>query len=141
MADGSNGPAKPVRVLMERLNLHLNEPEPVIVCYICPFALSGSMKCLVDHVVDEHGYFRDFAKELGQLLQPYTILGPTELRLRPDHSPPHPDLTKHLGMMCKQCRHKTTSAEILGRHLSKEHRVKRKTSTWLREHAASGLSF
>jgi hypothetical protein len=42
-------------------------------------------------------------------------------------------------MMCKHCKQKTTSAEILGRHLSKEHGIKRKTSKWLREHGVDGL--
>jgi hypothetical protein len=87
------------------------------------------VKSIVDHVADKHKYPRDLAKSLSQLLRPYTILGPKELRLRPDHTPPHPHLSKHLGMMCKHCRQKTTSVEILARHLSKEHSIKRKTST------------
>jgi hypothetical protein len=42
-------------------------------------------------------------------------------------------------MMCKHCGQKTTSADVLACHLSKEHGMKRKTSTWLREHGVSGL--
>jgi hypothetical protein len=120
-----------VRELLEQLNLHTNEAEPVIICRICQFTLSGSIKSLVDHV-DKHKHPRDLAKDLGQLLRPYTIVGPKELRLRSDHAPPHPHLSKHLGMMCKYCGLKTTSAEILAGHLSKEHSMKRKTATWLR---------
>jgi hypothetical protein len=79
----------------------MNEPEPVIICRICQFALSGSMKSLMDHAVDKHKHPRDLAKGLRQLLKPYTILGLKELALRPDHAPPHPNLSKYLGMMCK----------------------------------------
>jgi hypothetical protein len=139
MAEQSIALAQTVRDNTKQFNLHLNEPEPVIICRTCQFALSGSVKCIVDHVVDKHKYSRDLAKDLAQLLRPYTILGPKELRLRPDHAPPHPHLSKHLGMMCKHCEQKTTSAEILARHLSKEHGMKRKTATWLREHGVSGL--
>jgi hypothetical protein len=139
MADQSISPAQTVRERLKQFNLHLNEPEPVIICCTCQFALSGSAKCIVDHVVDKHKYSKDLAKDLGQLLRPYTILGPKELRLRANHTPPHPHLSKHLGMICKHCGHKTTSAEILARHLSKEHGMKRKTSTWLREHGVNGV--
>jgi hypothetical protein len=139
MADRSITPAQALQQLIEQLNLHLNEPEPVMICRICQFALSGSIKSIVDHTVDMHKCPRYLTKDLGQLLKPYTILGPKELPLRPDYAPPHPHPSKHLGMMCKHCKHKTTSAEILARHLSKEHGVKRKTATWLREHGVSGL--
>lgn len=139
MASQSFAPAQPVTELLEQLNLYFNEPEPVIICRICQSALSGSINPLVDHVVDKHQYSKDSARELSRLLRPCTILGPKELRLQPDHSPPHPHLSKHLGMMCKHCGQKTTSVEILRRHLSKEHGVKRRTSTWLREHGVDGL--
>jgi hypothetical protein len=139
MADRFIAPAQAVEQLIEQLNLHLNEPEPVIICRICQFALSGSMKSIVDHIVDKHKRPRDLTKDLGQLLGPYTILGPKELYVRPDFSPPHPHLSKHLGMMCKHCGQKTTSADVLARHLSKGHGMKRKTSIWLREHGVSGL--
>jgi hypothetical protein len=99
MASQSFAPAQPVTELLEQLNLYFNEPEPVIICRICQFALSGSIKPLVDHVVDKHQYFKDSARELSRLLRPFTILGPKELRLRPDHSPPHLHLSKHLGMI------------------------------------------
>jgi hypothetical protein len=139
MADPSIASAQAVRQLLEQLNLHLNEPEPVIICRICQFVLNGSIKSIVDHVVDKHNHHKAQVKDLSQLLRPYTILGPKELRLRPDHTSLHPHLSKHLGMMCKHCRHKTTSLEMLARHLSKDHSMKRKTATWLHDNGVSGL--
>jgi hypothetical protein len=81
--------------------------------------------------VDKHKHPRELAKDLGQLLRSYIIVGPKELRLRSDYAPPYPHLSIHLGMMCKHCRLKTTSAEILARHLSKEHsRASTKYAYW-----------
>jgi hypothetical protein len=54
MANLSIAPAQPARELLEQLNLYFNKPEPVIICCICQFALSGSNKALVDYVVDKH---------------------------------------------------------------------------------------
>ena len=79
MANQSITPARTVQELLKQFNLHMNELEPVIICRTCHFALSGSVKSIVDHV--EHKYPRDLAKSLSQLLRPYTILGPKELRL------------------------------------------------------------
>jgi hypothetical protein len=72
MADPSIASAPAVQQLLEQLNLHLNEPEPVIICRICQFALNGSIKSSVDHVVDEHNHHKALVKDLSQLLRPYT---------------------------------------------------------------------
>ncbi|KAH8686644.1 hypothetical protein GQ44DRAFT_631729, partial [Phaeosphaeriaceae sp. PMI808] len=138
MADRSILPTLSLRDLLEHLNLHVNEPEPTIICRTCQFSLNG-INSLVGHAVEKHKLPRHLAKEASRRLGPYTILGPKELRLRPDNSAPHPYLSKHLGAMCKHCGLKTTSTEVLSRHLSKDHRMKRKTSTWRREHVIDGL--
>jgi hypothetical protein len=74
------------------------------------------------------------------VLRPYTFLGPEALCLRPDGSTPHPHLRVQPGIACKHCSLKTTSNGVLSRHLSKNHGVKRKFSTWLHEHVVSDLS-
>jgi hypothetical protein len=79
-------------------------------------------------------------KELRRLLRPYTFLGPEALRLRPDRSTPHSHLRVQPGIPCKHCTLKTTSHEVLSRHLSKNHGVKRKSPTWLHDYVVSGLS-
>ena len=53
MADQAIAPAQTIRELLEQLNLHMNEPEPVILCRTCQFALSGSIKSIVDLVYDD----------------------------------------------------------------------------------------
>jgi hypothetical protein len=131
MADQNIAPAQAARDLLEQLNLHINQLEPVIICRVCSFTFSGSLKSFMDHVMDKHKHPRELAKDLGQLLRLYIIVGPKELRLRPDHASPHPHLFMHLGMMCKHCGLKTTGVNILARHLSKEHsRASTKYACW-----------
>jgi hypothetical protein len=129
-----------LRDLLEQLNLHVNEPEPAIICRACQFGLHGTVKSITDHVVEKHNHSPHVTKQLRELLKPYTILSPTQLALRPDHSPPHPHLAIHLGNACKHCGYKTTSTELMGRHLSSKHNVKRKASTWLQDHTQQGLA-
>jgi hypothetical protein len=54
MASQSFAPVQSVLELLEQLNLYFNEPEPVIICCICQFALSSSINLLIDYVVDKH---------------------------------------------------------------------------------------
>jgi hypothetical protein len=73
MADQSIAPAQTVQEPLKQLNLHMNEPEPIIFCRTFQFALSGPVKSIMEHVVNKHKYSRDPAKDLGQLLRLYTI--------------------------------------------------------------------
>jgi hypothetical protein len=88
MADQSIAPAQTVQEILEQLNLHKNELGSVIICRTCQFALSGSVKSIVDYVVDKHKYSRDLAKDiakdLGQTPRLYTILELKGLRLQLD---------------------------------------------------------
>jgi hypothetical protein len=104
MADQAIAPAQTIQELLKQLNLHINEPEPVILCRTCQFALSSLIKSIVDYVVEKHRYLRDLAKDLGQLLRLYTILGLKELRLQLDYAPPYLHLSKHLSIICKHYR-------------------------------------
>jgi len=141
MADRSEAGHQHLRVHLNQLGLHVNEPEPVIICRLCTFALRGSAESIVNYLTEKHNVSKQSANETRQLLRPYIILGPKELRLRSDGSPPHPYLAKHLGIACKQCGFKTTSVQVVGRHLSKDHGLKRKSSTWLRDYVIERLTF
>lgn len=61
-------------------------------------------------------------------------VSPKELRLRSDESP------LHIDFACKHCGFRTAIGELLARHLSKSHGVKRKSSTWPRDHGVEGLT-
>jgi hypothetical protein len=61
-------------------------------------------------------------------------LSPKELRLRSDESP------LHIDFACKLCGFRTAIGELLARHLSRSHGVKRKSSTRPRGHGVEGLT-
>ncbi|PVH90552.1 hypothetical protein DM02DRAFT_547576, partial [Periconia macrospinosa] len=98
---------------LNQLRFYVNDPEPVIICRSCTFALGGSVEFIVNHFTEKHNVFKQSANETRQLLGPCTILGPKELRLRSDGSPPHPYLAKHLGIARKHYGFKTTSVQVI----------------------------
>jgi hypothetical protein len=118
-----------VRAHLVSHRLFMNEPEPVIICRTCRFALSDSPVAVANHLAEKHGALKLDTKELRRLLRPYTFLGPEALRLRPDGSTPHPHLRVQPSIACVHCAFKTTSHKVLSRHLSKNHGVKRKSSS------------
>lgn len=61
-------------------------------------------------------------------------LSPKELRFRSDESP------LHIDVACKHCGFRTAIGKLLARHLSRSHGVKRKSSTWPRDHGVEGLT-
>jgi hypothetical protein len=128
-----------VRAYLVSYGLFMNEPEPVIICCTCRFALGDSPVAVANYLAEKHGALKLDTKELRRLLRPYTFLGLEALRLRPDGSTPHPHLQVQPGVACVHCAFKTTSHEVLSRHLSKNHGVKRKSSSWIRDHVASDL--
>jgi hypothetical protein len=128
-----------IREHLTRHGLFMNEPEPVIICRSCQFSLGDSPSAVANHLAEKHNVPKATTKELRRLLHPFTFLGPETLRLRPDGSTPHPHLRVQPGIACGHCSLKTTSHEVLSRHLSKNHGVKRKSPTWLHDHVVSGL--
>jgi hypothetical protein len=128
-----------VREHLTRHDLFMNELEPVIICRSCKFSLGDSPSAVANHLTEKHNVPKSTTKELMRLLRPYTFLGPEALRLRPDGSTPHPHLRVQRGIACRHCSFKTTSHEVLSRHLSKNYGVKRKSPTWLYDHVVSGL--
>lgn len=124
-----------IRELLTRYGLAMNEPEPVIICCSCKFSLGDSPNAVVNHLAEKHNVSKPITKELQRMLHPYTFLGLEALCLRLDGSTPHPHLRVQPGIACKHCSLKTTSDEVLSRHLSKNYGGKRNrqpgfTTTW-----------
>jgi len=64
---------------------------------------------------------------------------PSQLALPPDHSAPHPHLAVHTGGACRHCESRSTSLELVRRHLSKTHRCKSNRKHWLLDDLNTGL--
>ncbi len=58
---------------------------------------------------------------------------PNKLDLRRDHGAPHPYIVIQTGAACKQCDYRSTSLELVRRHMSKQHRCKSDRKHWLRD--------
>ncbi|KAI1839744.1 hypothetical protein JX266_014045 [Neoarthrinium moseri] len=75
-------------------------------------------------------------------LHPFpTQPNPNTLPLRPDRSPVHPNLVSRKGFVCEHCLYRTTSIELVKRHLSKGHdrRGAKRKRTWLQDEIYSNV--
>lgn len=58
---------------------------------------------------------------------------PNQLDLLRDHCTPHPHLAIQTGAACRQCDYRSTSLDLVRRHMSKKHRCKSDRKHWLRD--------
>jgi hypothetical protein len=98
--------------------LHLNTPEPAILCTICKYALQPDS---VTRHVGKHKVPLWERAALTRMIQSLHLRDPKSLRTRPDYSPAHPHLTVRHGYSCTLCEHRTTSSDLFGRHARKQH--------------------
>lgn len=75
MPDANHRPTD-IRDHLARHGLFMNEPEPVIICRSCKFALGDSLAAVANHLAEKHSVLKSTTKELRRLLRPYTFLGP-----------------------------------------------------------------
>jgi hypothetical protein len=83
---------------------------------------------------------------LNALVQSLNLDDPTHLTPRIDGSDCHPHLALQKGAACRHCKFRSTSIELLSRHLKKLHQQEiRRTSiskgSWQRDHISTQLTF
>ncbi|EWY79398.1 hypothetical protein FOYG_17443 [Fusarium oxysporum NRRL 32931] len=88
----------------------------------------------------------DQAIKLNALVNSLHLPDLDELPKRPDGSAQHPFLALQTGAECKHCKLRSTSHDILSRHLKKEHTreingISARGKRWLRDHIRDGLTF
>jgi hypothetical protein len=66
---------------------------------------------------------------------------PSTLLVRHDGSISPPHLAVLNGAVCKICDFRTTSLELMGRHMSKKHRRKNDRKTWVSDEVELGVRF
>jgi len=103
---------------LSNLKLHLNTPEPAVICTICKYALHPDS---VTRHVAKHKVPLWERAALTQVVQSLHLPDPRSLCVRSDYSPVHPQLALRHGYSCSLCEHRTTSSDLFGRHLRKEH--------------------
>jgi len=131
---------------LNSLKLHLNAPEPAIVCTICKYALHPDS---VTRHLGKHKVPLWERAALTRVVRSLDLPDPKSLRVRSDHSPIHPQLAIRHGYLCTRCDHRTTSKDLFRRHARQQHGKTPATETlgrseiltlqsWL-ENGSSGL--
>ncbi|KAF4473733.1 ATP-dependent DNA helicase tlh1 [Colletotrichum fructicola Nara gc5] len=126
---------------LEALQLHFNEPEPVLICRPCGYALKPFGERVSRHLAEKHEVPKPQRRGLSALVKSLQLGDPNDVALRPDGLPPHEALTVTRGHACRRCSYRTASDDLICRHIAKSHGVKglRKTDGWQRDHIRSGV--
>ncbi|KAH9232182.1 hypothetical protein K456DRAFT_1839806 [Colletotrichum gloeosporioides 23] len=126
---------------LEALQLHLNEPEPVLICRPCGYALKPFGERVSRHLAEKHEVPKPQRRGLSALVKSLHLGDPNDVALRPNGLPPHKALTVTRGHACRRCSYRTASDNLICRHIAKSHSIKglRKTDGWQRDHIHSGV--
>ncbi|KAL8626151.1 hypothetical protein Q9189_008167, partial [Teloschistes chrysophthalmus] len=122
------------------LGLYQNTPEPALICRQCKYALKPSAAAVSKHLWEKHQISKDARKGLVPFVKSLTLPDPNQLPLRRDASLPHPHLAVQQGMACRRCTFRSTSGDLVRRHLSSVHGIKNNRQTWLRDDVRDRLS-
>lgn len=130
------------------LELYYNEsPEPAIICIRCGYALKPGGDRVSRHLGEKHDVPKPRRRGLNQLVRSLGLPDPSKLRARPDGSRPHPHLALQQGFACVHCNLRSTSIEVISRHLKRKHAHELKCATgrgrkqwrWQRDHVRYDL--
>ncbi|SCV61253.1 uncharacterized protein FFFS_15822 [Fusarium fujikuroi] len=131
---------------LDRLGLHLNSPEPAIICKQCAYAITADRDRVSRHLGEIHNVNKAARRGLNKLIRSLNLPDPKSLRLRPDGSAPHTYLKKLTGASsCRHCGLRSASHDVLQSHLRHTHpaeiELARKSGRhWLRDHIKTGLT-
>ncbi|KNB18453.1 hypothetical protein FOXG_22240 [Fusarium oxysporum f. sp. lycopersici 4287] len=121
---------------LESLGLYYNSPEPAIICIGCSFAINPTRA--PRHPGDKHHIPKSARRGLKPLIYSLNLPNPETLPLRPNGSPPHPNLTVYKGSASKHCGLRSISEKVLLAHAKTKHSKEIKlaaTSLWLEQEA------
>jgi hypothetical protein len=132
-------PLEQVERRLEALGLHHDQPEQALICTRCKYALKPSGETVSKHLWEKHQIPPEERHGLSAYVKDLHLTDPNQLPLRQDRSEPHPHLSILSGAECRQCGYRSTSAKLVGRHVSKVHDRKRKRSDWVRDEIIENL--
>ncbi|KAH6972614.1 hypothetical protein EDB80DRAFT_628014 [Ilyonectria destructans] len=132
---------------LQQLSLHLNHPEPAIICIPCGFALKADGERVSRHLGEAHEVAELAQRCLNSLVRSLKLPDPVGLPPRPSNSTPHPQLTLQKGITCKHCGLRSVSRKVMVGHVRKDHRTeirataRLKGASWIRDHVEEGVFF
>jgi hypothetical protein len=121
------------------LGLYWDKDARAITCIKCKYALQTKGDRVSRHLGDKHDIPPTLRKGLSAFMKYLSLPDPNQIAPRADYSPPHPHLAIYSGGACKHCNYRSTSLELVRRHLSKTHRCKSDQKHWLRDSLESDL--
>jgi hypothetical protein len=125
---------------LESLGLYYNSPEPAIIYIKCGFAINPIHARR--YPGNKHYIPMSACRSLKSLIYSLNLPNLETLPLRPNGTPPHPNL-----IVYKHCGLRSISEKVLLAHLKTNHskEIKRaarqQTRNWLHDHIQQGLSF
>ncbi|KAK5109833.1 hypothetical protein LTR85_002038 [Meristemomyces frigidus] len=128
------------RLRLEGLGLHLNTPEPALMCYRCRYALKPTAAAVSNHLGEKHAVPAKSRRGLPVLIRSLHLPNPNTLPGRPRKSAPHPHLTIQGGAACRKCGFLSVSLDLIPRHLLKAHGLKGDRRSWLRDGICENLA-
>ena len=121
------------------LGLYWDREAAVIICISCQYALQPKGDRVSRHLGEKHGVSLKARVGLNAFVQHLALPDPNQLDLHADGAAPHPHLAVQAGAGCKQCDYRSTSLELVKRHVSKMHRSTSKCQNWLADCVRGGL--
>ncbi|KAF5975170.1 hypothetical protein FBULB1_7526 [Fusarium bulbicola] len=130
---------------LERLHLHFNLPEQAIICTLCGYALAADNDRVGRHLGEKHHISKSARRQLNALVNSLKLPSPDTLPRRLDGSTPHPHLRIQYGQACKHCGLRSTSSDVLSKHIRTLHKSEIAATRsggkhWLRDHINDNLS-
>ncbi|KAG4277085.1 hypothetical protein FPRO04_14179 [Fusarium proliferatum] len=131
---------------LRRLELHYDISFQAIICIPCGFALKTDDDRVGRHLKEKHGISKKRRQKLNTLVNSLHLPDLDELPKRVDGFAQHPYLALQTGAECKHCALRSTSYDMLSRHLKKEHSqeinsIGTRGKRWLRHHIRDNLTF
>jgi hypothetical protein len=127
-----------LRQKLTSLSLDLDRDEKVIICIKGQYALKPS-DAVSKHLGDKHEISAKARHGLNAFVKQLQLPDPNKLEPRPDGCTPHSNLATKSGVACGQCNYRSTSLDLVQRHLAKTHGEKGGRKTWLRDYLRKDL--
>ncbi|WKT54091.1 Protein of unknown function DUF3505 [Fusarium oxysporum f. sp. vasinfectum] len=130
---------------LEKLHLHFNLPEQAIISTLCGYALAADDDRVGRHLGEKHHISKSARRQLNALVKSLKLPSPDTLPKRPDGPTPHPHLRIQDGKACKHCGLRSTSSDVLSKHIRMIHKTELVATRsggkhWLRDHINDNLS-
>ena len=102
--------------------LYLDERELAVICVECGFALQPNKDRVGRHLGEKHDIPKRGRIGINQLVERLELPDPDTLPQLADRQPAHRYLALQDGILCKGCGFRSTSFEVMARHVRQQHK-------------------